>query len=421
MPPRRRLLAARSVRVRHGATLETQEFALSRPSASFVSSLSSSAFARGSTGALVLGLLSCGQPDWSREAPASPSDAGVSVEAGRAGGESGKVDVRDGGSVPRSPNAIDASSTDPFPQVDAQQRDPTPDCTGTPSACQSPCAGASCRAACVAGARRCAEGNVSERCDNGSWKTDKACPFSCGADGLCTGECKPGTTECTPSSAAGGSGTRSCNDDARWAEPTPCRDQTCAKGACIGECEVGRTRCSVIGAGETCAANGQWVNGSASPCDPVPNYALGAVVEASSSAVVGTWSEPGLVDGRADTGYSTAVRAAPSGGNVDGCADWVSVTMPNNVTFSKVVLTPRTDPGNVGSGFPRAFKIELWDGQNWVFRVNARPSVVRPATPQVYTWGQSDKTFRVRICATELGVDDHGSYLMQFAELMILP
>lgn len=214
---------------------------------------------------------------------------------------------------------------------------------------------------------------------------------------------------------------RSCGDDSKWAEPTQCREQTCVKGACVGECEVGRTRCNVLGAGETCAVNGEWVRGSTTTCEPVPNFALGAVVEASSTIVYGTWSEAGLVDGRADTGYSTAVRAAPSGGNVDGCADWVSVTMPDNVTFSKVVLTPRTDVGNVGTGFPRAFKIELWDGERWVFRLLAKPPLVRPATPQVYTWGQSDKTFRVRVCATELGVDDAGAYLMQFAELMLLP
>jgi hypothetical protein len=177
----------------------------------------------------------------------------------------------------------------------------------------------------------------------------------------------------------------------------------------------------VLGAGETCADTGHWVNGSTTVCMPVPNYALGAVVEASSSAVVGTWSEQGLVDGLADTGYSTALRSAPSGGNVDGCADWVSVTMPRDVTFSKVVLSPRTDAGNVGVGFPRAFNIELWDGERWVFRVHATPEVVRPTKPQVYTWGQSDTTRAVRICATELVADDDGTYLMQFAELMILP
>lgn len=228
-------------------------------------------------------------------------------------------------------------------------------------------------------------------------------------------ECQPGAKRCDTAQDFS-----TCTERG-WGAAAPCPFVCAGAGECVGECMAGQTRCSEGGTAQTCSAAGRWGDGGTHTCTK-PNLALGATVIYSTSLTYAVFSAPGLVDGDVNTAYSSELETSPDGSRMTKdrlCADWVGVQMSKNVTFSTVVLVPRSD----GVNFPQAFSIDLWDGEKWIPRLTVNPpngGLYKPSGPLPYSWGHSDTTTQVRICATVLAQEDT-SYAMQLAELQLLP
>ncbi|MFK4085173.1 hypothetical protein ACI2LF_13755 [Kribbella sp. NPDC020789] len=155
---------------------------------------------------------------------------------------------------------------------------------------------------------------------------------------------------------------------------------------------------------------------------PTPNFAFNATVSSSSSVECCAFFRPKVVDGSRNSistesgGFSSAV------GNFSPHEEWVALALPERKTFSKLTLYPRNDPGAVGRGFPQNFRIEVWDGANWLTRRTVT-GAGSPTEPQTYTWGRSDFTDRIRIITTGadgLQLTSEG-YLLQLAEMEVTP
>ena len=82
------------------------------------------------------------------------------------------------------------------------------------------------------------------------------------------------------------------------------------------------------------------------------------------------------------------------------------------------MLWPRSDSGNAWQNFPRDFKIQVWDGANWITRVTRTGYQLDRLRGQEFTWGFSDTTNRVRIDATSL-TNGAGGYMLQLAEVQV--
>jgi len=138
------------------------------------------------------------------------------------------------------------------------------------------------------------------------------------------------------------------------------------------------------------------------------NLAESAAVTVSSEYA--GWPKARLTDGNRTTNFSTQT------GLTSDHTEWIELDMSVPVTFNKVVLASRTEP----YGYPKAFKIQVWDGMNWQDRVT-RTNEAQPAAGEVraYTWGYSDTTNKIRIYATGLGTDNHGHYLLQLGEIEV--
>lgn len=289
-------------------------------------------------------------------------------------------------------------------------------------ACTNLCSSGSCAGSCSPGEKQCGANHVPETCDDqGTWQPRSACPFVCSGAGICAGECKPGTKDCGTVTLKGLPATpRLCGDDGKYTAQAACSNQACSVGSCVGECVAGVERCSASGAPQTCNASGKWVDGGLSSCAP-RNLAAGATVTASSTTEYGNFSIGYLVDGDLGKSYSSAQRDDGNNLDHDGCVEWVAVTQPIDMTFSKVVLIPRRD--NAGDGYPVSFMIQLWDGEKWQDRQSG-PVQIGPFTssaPQVISWGHSDTTTAVRLCAKQLAVDFAGHFFLQLAELQLNP
>jgi hypothetical protein len=147
-----------------------------------------------------------------------------------------------------------------------------------------------------------------------------------------------------------------------------------------------------------------------------PDLAAAAAVSYSSTYDGSPWNHTYATDqwkdsGGSDYGYSSQVGIKSSH------HEYIELDLASSQTFNEVTLFPRNDTGQVGVGFPVNFTIEVWNGVSWLTRV-AETSYPRPGNqPQVFSWGFSDTTNKVRIDATALAPDANGDYVMQFAEV----
>ncbi|HEX4452153.1 MAG TPA: discoidin domain-containing protein, partial [Kofleriaceae bacterium] len=146
------------------------------------------------------------------------------------------------------------------------------------------------------------------------------------------------------------------------------------------------------------------------------DLAAGAAVSYSSTYDGSPWNHAYATDqwkdsGGTDYGYSSQVGVKVSH------HEYIEIDLAGSQTFNEVTLFPRNDTGQVGVGFPINFTIQVWNGLTWLTRVT-ETSYPRPGNqPQVFSWGFSDTTNKIRIDATTLGPDANGDYVMQFAEI----
>ena len=100
------------------------------------------------------------------------------------------------------------------------------------------------------------------------------------------------------------------------------------------------------------------------------------------------------------TDYSSQV------GLFSGLAEWIEVDLGSVKDFNTVKLVNRSE---MAYGFPKNFKIQVWDGWNWIDRIT-QTNYTQPAAGAVvpFTWGFSDNTNRIRINVTSLRPDNNG-------------
>jgi hypothetical protein len=153
---------------------------------------------------------------------------------------------------------------------------------------------------------------------------------------------------------------------------------------------------------------------------------VGTCATCTSSSYEDTpWSRKYAVDGEESSvgstfGYSSEVAEIdPSKWSQH--AEWIVVHLPARETFSQVVLYPRNDPGWVGEGFPIDFKVQVWDGAQWLDRVS-KVGYPKPGdAAQGFAWEFSDTTDYIRIYGSRLRTVGTDGYLMQFAEIEVGP
>nr|WP_286672464.1 discoidin domain-containing protein [Cohnella hashimotonis] len=138
------------------------------------------------------------------------------------------------------------------------------------------------------------------------------------------------------------------------------------------------------------------------------NLALNAAVTVSSE--YSGWPKIRLTDGNRSTNFSTQT------GITSDHAEWIEINMGTPVKFNKVVLVGRTEP----YGYPKDFKIQVWDGANWQDRVT-RTNESQPVSGAAlaYTWGYADTTNKIRISASALRPDNNGHYVLQLGEVEV--
>ena len=115
--------------------------------------------------------------------------------------------------------------------------------------CPYSCVAGACSGECVPGTTECSEeGNVLS-CDHlGLWVQHQSCPFVC-ADGACSGSCVPGATQCSVEGDV-----ETCSEDGEWVYEETC-PFVCVEGACAGSCEEGTTQCAAGQVLQTCVGN----------------------------------------------------------------------------------------------------------------------------------------------------------------------
>jgi hypothetical protein len=133
------------------------------------------------------------------------------------------------------------------------------------------------------------------------------------------------------------------------------------------------------------------------------------------------FSKANLTDGNRRSAYSSQVAEQDPTKAVNH-SEWIVITLPTTMTFSKVVLYPRNDAPYVGQGFPIDFHIQVWNGLKWIDRVVVTGAPLPGAQAQVFSWGFSDRTNLIRLWASNLRtVAGHpqDGYLLQLAGITV--
>ncbi|MEY9864491.1 hypothetical protein ABH935_010150 [Catenulispora sp. GAS73] len=149
------------------------------------------------------------------------------------------------------------------------------------------------------------------------------------------------------------------------------------------------------------------------------NPAEGGAVTASSSYEAGGWTARAVVDGRR-TSVAAALGWSSASNFTTNHTEWVQTDLGSVRPLSRIDLYPRDDAGNVGSGFPIDFTIQVSsDGTTWT-TVSTQTGYPRPGdSAQTFPFTTIDARY-VRVTGTNLSTDSLGEYHMQFGEIEAL-
>ncbi|MBU5352187.1 discoidin domain-containing protein [Paenibacillus barcinonensis] len=161
-------------------------------------------------------------------------------------------------------------------------------------------------------------------------------------------------------------------------------------------------------------------SGGTAPASYTPgqslNLAIGSTVSASSSLESWGWSKAAVVDGQRSS-ISNAKGYASAWGQTANHSEWLELNMGARKTFNSVILFPQSGAG--GSGFPVDFKIQVWNGSEWLDRVVKTGYSINDDAGQVFSWGYADTTDKIRIYATSLQNLGNDGYMMKLAEVEV--
>ncbi len=151
------------------------------------------------------------------------------------------------------------------------------------------------------------------------------------------------------------------------------------------------------------------------------NRARYATVSASSSAEGGGWGIAHVNDD-ITTSTPSSMGWSSAGDFVINHTEWISFDFGSALNVGRVDLFPRSDPGNVGQGFPSDFSIQLsFDGINWRTVVNETNYPLPTSTEnQVFFFTpQSARYLMVQATTLRQIPSEFNRYRMQFSEICI--
>lgn len=175
---------------------------------------------------------------------------------------------------------------------------------------------------------------------------------------------------------------------------------------------------SLLWRGSVAAYSGSGCNAGTEPS---------ATISTSSAYESVSWARVNLVDGQEysannSSGYSSQLGQICSDKNSPH-HEWVSVCTSTSHSFSKIVLYPRNDRGEVGEAFPIDFHVDTWQGSgalaHWVTWAS-QTNVPKPTGP-VTVASTTVTSNCVRIVGTNLRFLSGAGYVMEFAEIEAYP
>ncbi|AKV04796.1 PE family protein [Labilithrix luteola] len=192
--------------------------------------------------------------------------SGSIEESGPDAGTASEADASsDAASSDAASSAADASS-----DADASFETCSPDAAaGTAGACvDQACVNGVCTGVCTPGATQCKDDGVQTCNASGQWGPTAPCTNKQCTNGACSGSCMPGSTQCS------GNGVQLCGANSEWSEPIACNGQACMNGACVGVCAPHSLRCAGAQP-QGCDGAGTWQD-VGTPCSqPTPNCQQG--------------------------------------------------------------------------------------------------------------------------------------------------
>lgn len=148
------------------------------------------------------------------------------------------------------------------------------------------------------------------------------------------------------------------------------------------------------------------------------NLALGAVLSASSSAEFSGWGLAKINDGQSASVSSSLGWSSDANPSIDH-SESLQLDLGTVKSVGRVDLYPRSDPNNVGQGFPIDFIFETsQDALSWIPAVT-RTGFAQPGNGvQSFVFASTQSRY-VRIRGTRLRLNplDGNQYRMQFAEV----
>jgi alpha-L-fucosidase 2 len=152
---------------------------------------------------------------------------------------------------------------------------------------------------------------------------------------------------------------------------------------------------------------------------PKVNLAPKATASASSDIADTEWWAGYANDGQTTTQTSTKGWSSSANLGADH-QEYFQLDFGTATTFTQVGLSPRSDPGNVGQGFPTNYSVAVSnDGANWTTVATGTSSAAPSSTVSVNFSAQTARYVRVTGLNLRLNPNDYNQYRMQFAEVSV--
>lgn len=152
---------------------------------------------------------------------------------------------------------------------------------------------------------------------------------------------------------------------------------------------------------------------------PKANLAPKATASASSDISSTDWWAGYANDGQTTSQTATQGWSSSSNLGVDH-QEYFQLDFGTATTFTQVGLSPRSDPGNVGQGFPTNYTVAVSnDGTNWTTIAAGSASTAPTSTLNVNFSSQTARYVRVTGQNLRLNPNDYNQYRMQFAEVSV--
>ena len=149
----------------------------------------------------------------------------------------------------------------------------------------------------------------------------------------------------------------------------------------------------------------------------LPDLATLGTASASSDIANLDWWAGYANDGQTMS-YPTTLGWSSNSNLSTNHTEYYQIDLGTSMAFNEAVLWPRSDPGNVGAGFPSSYNIAVSnDNINWT--VAATGKAATPPTGDVIVSLGAQNARYVRVNGLSLTANSSGNYYMQLAEVQL--